>query len=314
MGTATQRKVSTVSSSQSLGNPCSHLREMQPTAPAGSRLWFKSCHAVHESGSNEFFLPDFKEKLRGSGDLWEGQDPRTEVVKCGLSCNGDLQGDRDGLNVDCRLKRIYEWRPLKRRVTWAENSQSMWPGCSSPQKLPSCPRQPLSQQRSEGFHVCNAGFQSCFRPIPPCSVRSPVFVETGILISSWCRSYVKYFHFYSWLQFRAALNLERDVEFWLLNNFEAANILVTLWGGLNKFFMMVMSLWPMPRILCFENQMSLTGPQMFFVEGVGILKGQIYLGMLMGLKAVLPWSSPCSTLSTTRWQASSARSVPQAQN
>ena len=81
---------------------------------------------VHESGSNEFFLPDFKEKLWGSDDLWESQDPRMhEVVRCGLCCNGDLQGEGDGQNVDCRLKRVYERRPLKRRVTWAENNQSM---------------------------------------------------------------------------------------------------------------------------------------------------------------------------------------------
>lgn len=89
----------------------------------------------------------------------------------------------------------------------------------------------LSQQRSEGFHVCNAGFQSYFHPIPPCSVHSPLFVETAMLISSWCRNYVKYFHFYSWLQFRTALSLRRNVEFWLL--------LISGWlfggWGLNKF-------------------------------------------------------------------------------
>ena len=53
---------------------------------------------------------------------------------------------------------------------------------------------------------------------------------------------------------------------------------------------------------------------MFFVEGVGISMGQIYLRMLLGLKAVLPWPIPCSTLSTVRGQASSAGSIPQAQN
>lgn len=83
-----------------------------------------------------------------------------------------------GLWTAC-WRRVYQWHQLKGRVTWAENSQSIWRGCSSLLKLSPPHRCPLFQQKSKGFNVCNAGFQSCFGPIPPCSVPFPLCVKNG---------------------------------------------------------------------------------------------------------------------------------------
>lgn len=123
------------------------------------------------------------------------------------------------------------WATPTRRVTWAENSQSMWPGCSSPQKLPSCHRQPLPTK------IWRILSLQCRIPIlfPSCpSMFRP--------LSSFCRNGDAYFimvqelcKVFSFLQLATIQScFEPQKRCWVLTS---ANILVTLWGGgvLNKF-------------------------------------------------------------------------------